>query len=73
MAPQQVSFETGQLVILHQHAEGAPGAGEGRHLDSLLFYLVAARVTSMKSQSQIKLTAKILHYILVPAIQHFPL
>ena len=63
VAPEQVGFEAGHLLILHQHAEGAPGAGEGRHVDCLV---ATTRVTSVKSQSQMKLTTQIFHYLLVP-------
>ena len=65
VAPNQVGFQAGHLGILHQHAEGAPGAGEGRHVDCLFVWLVATRVTSIKSQSQMKLTTQILHYVIV--------
>ena len=41
VTPEEVSFESCHLVILllHHHAKGAPGAGQGRHLDCLLLRL----------------------------------
>ena len=41
VTPEEVSFESCHLVILllHHHAKGAPGAGQGRHLDCVLLRL----------------------------------
>ena len=39
MTPEEVGFEGGHLLIVDQHAEGAPGAGESRHGDCLFVIL----------------------------------